>query len=123
MFRREVDKYLKNWHDVKPIEDTCGQIRELYHSENQSIAYVTIKDKALSHKHLKMEEVYYIQRGNGLLYLGEEKLKVIPGDTITIPKGVYHHLENLTFKPLELLVITHPRYDHLDVILEKLKDY
>ncbi len=120
MISKDIAHYLKNRHDVKPIEDTCGLIQELYHSDNMSVAYVTIKNAALSHKHLKMEEVYYIQSGNGILYLGQDKAKVLPGDVITIPKGVYHHLENVAFKPLELLVITHPRYDLSDVILEPL---
>ena len=114
----DIAKYLKNIQEVKPLEDTCGQIRELYHSDNMSVAHVTIKTFAFSHQHRKMEEVYYILSGNGLLYIGEEKFKVLPGDTITIPKNTYHHLENVAFRPLELLVITHPRYDTSDVILE-----
>ena len=122
MNRADISKYLKNVSEAEPLEDTCGQIRELYHSDNMSIAHVTIKDKALSHMHRKMEEVYFILSGNGLLYIGEERFKMLVGDTISIPQNTYHHLENLTFKPLELLVITHPRYNISDVILE-LKSY
>lgn len=109
---------IKNRLSVEAIDDTCGKIQELYHSENLSIAYVTVTGKAKSHLHRKMEEVYYIQKGRGKLYIGQECLYVITGDIIPIPKNQYHHLEKLSKEPLEVMVVTHPKYDLSDVIEE-----
>ncbi|MBI4019940.1 MAG: cupin domain-containing protein [Candidatus Aenigmarchaeota archaeon] len=105
--------------DVKPLEDACGLLRELYHSDNMSIAHVEVIRDARKHKHLKMEEVYYVNKGIGQLYLGGKVLGIEEGDTIPIPKGTWHYLKKFRDIKLEVLAITHPRYDPEDVIFEE----
>ncbi len=107
-----------NKKDVEPKEDPCGLLRELYHSENLSISHDIVLGTAEKHMHKKMEEVYYVEKGDGQLIIGDEVLDIKEGDIISIPKNTWHFLKKLKDKPLEVLVITYPRYDPDDLILE-----
>lgn len=46
-----------NKNNVEPFEDPCGLMRELYHSDNISIAHVQVLGQAERHKHRKTEEI------------------------------------------------------------------
>jgi quercetin dioxygenase-like cupin family protein len=40
------------------------------------------------------EEVYYILKGQGVMTVGDEQQEVSAGDTIWLPFGIHHSLEN-----------------------------
>jgi mannose-6-phosphate isomerase-like protein (cupin superfamily) len=102
--------------DIKPEKDPCGLLRELYKSKNLSIAYVVVLGEAEKHMHRRMEEVYYVEKGEGKLVIGDKILDIKAGDVIPIPKNTWHHLKKLEGKPLEVLVITCPKFDPDDLI-------
>jgi len=52
-----------------------------------------------------MEEIYIIQKGRGLMQVGEESREVGPGDAIAIPAGDFHELSNIGHWELTLLVV------------------
>jgi mannose-6-phosphate isomerase-like protein (cupin superfamily) len=52
-----------------------------------------------------MEEIYIIQRGQGLMQVGDEVCEVEPGDAIHIPIGHFHELTNTGEEVLSLLVV------------------
>lgn len=104
--------------DVPSIEDPCGQLKELYNSNNISIAHVVVSKISKKHKHNKLEEVYFITRGTGIVGIGNKEAEVKTGDTIPIPKNTWHYLKPKG-KPFELLAITNPKYDPKDMILEE----
>lgn len=106
---------IKNRARIEFRGDVCGRVQTLYESENMSLAYVVIEEAAKSHKHERMEEVYYIQRGEGILQIGDERMYVRAQDIIPIPKGKFHHLKRISLAPLELIVATTPKYDPSDV--------
>lgn len=106
---------IRNRKDIPPFKDACELLQELHHSENLSISYATIRAKARPHKHRKMEEVYYVVRGKGKIRIGNELLEISSGDIIPIPKNAYHGIESVN-EPLELVVVTHPRFDRADVV-------
>ncbi len=110
---------IRNRKEIEFLDDTCGKIQELYHSEQLSIAYVIVTGIAKSHIHHRMEEVYYVEKGEGKLYVGKEVHSVEPGNIIAIPKNVFHHLERTSAELLEVMVVTHPKYDVTDVIEEE----
>ncbi|MFH1071852.1 MAG: cupin domain-containing protein [Nanoarchaeota archaeon] len=110
---------IKNRKEIPRIQDTCGTIQEMYHSKNLSVSYATISRKARSHKHEVMEEVYYIVKGEGRMFVGKKSFTVKSGDIIAIPKNVFHHIEKISREPVEMVVVTHPRYAASDVIEEK----
>jgi len=109
---------ITNRKDVEVLPDACGEIQELHHSDNLSISYATITGKARSDMHKKMKEVYYIIKGGGKLFIGDKSFDVGAGDIIDIPKSTHHHLEKTSEEPVELMVVTHPRYDTSDIIEE-----
>ena len=110
-------EYFVHLDEVKAIPDTCGEIKELSATDSMSMAYVTLKGRAKEHRHLKMEEMYFITFGQGYLTLSGQKYEIEKGDSISIPKNEWHYLESNS--GLELLVATSPRFDPQDVILKE----
>lgn len=110
-----------NISEVKPKESSCGLLKELYSSENLSISHIVVLKEGEKHMHEKMEEVYYVEKGEGEVVIGNKTLYIKKGDTIPIPKNTWHYLKKTGKESLEVLVITHPRYDPEDLIFENSK--
>jgi mannose-6-phosphate isomerase-like protein (cupin superfamily) len=51
------------------------------------------------------------------MVLGDESFPVAPGDTVLIPPGMPHCIENLGEEPLVLLCCCAPAYAHSDTEL------
>ena len=99
-------------------------IRELMHprvhgNRHQSLAEATIPTacRTLPHRHCESEEIYHILSGEGLMTLGSERLRVGPGDTLCIPPGTIHWIENTGAGPLRILCACSPPYAHADTEL------
>jgi mannose-6-phosphate isomerase-like protein (cupin superfamily) len=52
-----------------------------------------------------MEEIYFIQKGRGLMKVGDEVREVSSGDAIHIPLGQFHNLTNTGDEELTILVV------------------
>lgn len=98
-----------------------SQIRELMHpdvhgNQQQSLAQasVAVGGKTLLHRHLITEELYFIQSGYGRMTLDDQTFEVEPGDTICIPAGAAHCIENSGNSELLLLCCCSPAYSHDD---------
>jgi mannose-6-phosphate isomerase-like protein (cupin superfamily) len=52
-----------------------------------------------------MEEIYYIQTGQGRMQVGEEVCEVKSGDAVHIPVGQFHELTNTGEEVMTLLVV------------------
>ncbi len=115
-YKVRPNKLFRHIEEIKPLEDACGSIKELYSSENMSLAYVSLSGKGKKHKHNIMEEVYFVTKGEGYLTIESNTYNIEEGDTISIPKGSWHSLA--TDKSLELIVATYPGFDRDDVILD-----
>lgn len=101
-----------------------SEIPELMHpsvqgNKFQSLAEATVPvgTKTLLHKHAVTEELYHITRGSGLMTLGDQSFQVLVGDTVCIPPGTAHCIENLGDEPLVLLCCCSPAYAHEDTKL------
>ncbi|VAX01680.1 hypothetical protein MNBD_GAMMA22-2077 [hydrothermal vent metagenome] len=99
-------------------------IRELMHPtihrvSNSSLAeaIVAINDQTLLHKHQNTEEIYHITNGIGLMTLGQDNFEVKAGDSICIAPDTAHCIKNIGNKPLQLLCICSPAYQHDDTEL------
>ena len=107
---------------VKPYQTKDrSEIRELMHPDvhgnrQQSLAQasVPIGAKTLLHRHAITEELYFIQSGHGQMTLGDQTFAVEPGDTICIPPGSEHCIENSGNTDLLLLCCCSPAYSHDD---------
>lgn len=105
-----------NRSSVKTFPDVCGTISELYSSDYVSFTIATITGKSTPHMHKKMEEIYYILRGEGTIYIGDDSSPIKEGDLIPIPKNIFHHVLTKEGESIEVVVVTHPKFDKSDVI-------
>lgn len=55
------------------------------------------------HSHRGMEEVIFVQQGNGKAWVNGEVEKIVKGDTILIPAGTRHMMINTGRKPMILI--------------------
>jgi len=101
-----------------------SQIRELMHpavhgNRNQSFAEAIVAAGCTTHlhRHGKTEEIYHIAAGEGSMRLGEAVFAVGEGDTICIPTGTAHCIENTGSAPLKILCMCSPAYAHEDTEL------
>ena len=101
-----------------------SQIRELLHPDqhsinNQSLAEATVPPGVTTHlhRHLQSEEIYHITQGKGLMTLGDQQFSVVSGDSICIPPGTAHCIENDADIPLLILCCCAPPYAHADTEL------
>jgi mannose-6-phosphate isomerase-like protein (cupin superfamily) len=101
-----------------------SEIRELMHpgvqgNVTQSLAEATVAPGATTHlhRHYRSEELYHITQGNGVMVLGDERIAIHPGDTVLIPPGTAHCVENTGTEPLVILCACSPPYAHEDTEL------
>lgn len=110
---------------VPPYRTKDGsEIRELMHpalhgNRAQSLAEATLPPgtATLLHRHGRSEELYHVTAGAGCMTLGEARFPIAPGDTVAIPPGTPHCLENTGAVPLVLLCACAPAYAHEDTEL------
>lgn len=111
--------------DILPYVTKDGsEIRELMHpsvhgNQNQSLAEAIVPpgQQTLLHCHHNSEELYHITAGHGVMQLGEDKFEIRTGDTIAIPAGTPHAVENYGREPLKILCACSPPYSHEDTEL------
>ena len=89
---------------------------------NQSLAEAIIckGEKTQLHRHQNSEEFYHITQGEGRMALGAQEFNVIVGDTVFIPPGTPHCIENISDEPLKILCCCSPPYSHDDTELLEL---
>jgi len=104
-----------------------SSIKELMHpsahgNANQSFAEATVSPgiKTQAHRHSKSEELYHITQGSGRMALGARTFDVAVGDTVLIPPGTLHYIENISDEPLKILCCCSPPYSHDDTELLEL---
>lgn len=113
------------YNEIQPYTTKDGAlIRELMHPElhgnsNQSLAEATIAQGTATalHRHNLSEEIYHFTGGKGQMTLGDETFEVAMGDTVCVPPGILHRLENTGQEPLKLLCCCAPAYSHDDTEL------
>lgn len=106
-------------------------IRELMHPANDNEKHFGVEKQSLAeaivpagiktklHKHRATEELYHITSGEGLMTLGASQFTVAEGNTICIPPGTPHCIENTGKTDLKILCCCAPAYSHDDTeILE-----
>ncbi len=78
--------------DIRPWEETCGQIRCLIEEKDGAAAeihHVRIHDAKL-HYHERTDEFYYVLAGEGTMELDGEKIDLHSGVVVSVPRGVRH---------------------------------
>jgi mannose-6-phosphate isomerase-like protein (cupin superfamily) len=105
-----------------------SEIREMMHPQvhgsalgvaRQSLAEATVLpgQRTVRHRHAVTEELYHITAGRGMMTLGERCFEVAEGDTVCIPPGTAHCIENIGSSKLIVLCACSPAYAHEDTEL------
>lgn len=104
-----------------------SEIRELMHPDThqqlgarrQSLAEARVAagERTVLHCHHQSEEIYHITAGNGRMQRGEQWFAIQPGDSICIPPGTPHRLDNTGDSILVVLCCCSPPYSHQDTEL------
>ena len=99
-------------------------IRELMHpavhgNRRQSLAEAVVGPGARTalHRHRLTEEIYHFTAGRGVMTLGDVRFAVHAGDTVCIPPGTAHCVENTGADELKILCACAPAYAHEDTEL------
>ena len=106
---------------VEPFVTKDGStIRELHHTEVQSLAEATLEVEQATerHYHRLTEEIYFVLKGQGRMEVDDEVTFVRPGDAVLIPAGAWHQLENNGMSELRILCCCAPPYSHDDTFFE-----
>lgn len=117
--------HLHRYDDAHPFTATDGsEIRELLHprrhgNQAMSLAEATLYSgqKTRLHRHPKTEEIYHVTAGQGTMIFDGERFFIGVGDTIHIPPGTPHALENTWPVPLRVLCCCQPAYSDADTEL------
>lgn len=106
------------------VTKDSSQIRELMHpalhgNRQQSLAEATIPVgcTTILHRHGRSEELYHVSAGRGRMTLGDEVFAIAVGDTVCIPPGTPHCVENSADTELVILCCCAPAYSHTDTEL------
>ena len=86
---------VRAYTDAEPFTTKDGStIRELMHTEHQSLAEATLAPgrSTQRHYHAQSEELYSFLDGVGRLEVDGEEREVAAGDTALIPPGARHEL-------------------------------
>lgn len=113
------------YEDAAPYVTKDGStIRELMHpavhgNRAQSLAEAVLAPGRATapHVHRVSEELYHVTRGTGRMTLGARTFDLAPGDTVCIPPGTPHHVENTGPGELAVLCCCAPAYAHDDTVL------
>lgn len=111
--------------DVKAYQTKDGsEIRELMHPGtsvhgSQSLAEAVVQPgrATLLHRHRETEELYHVTQGEGRMTMGSETFDLAAGDSVRIPPGTPHRVENIGDAPLHILCCCCPAYSHEDTEL------
>lgn len=110
---------------IEPFVTKDGSlIRELmhpatHHNHQQSLAQaiIAVGNKTLLHRHRNTEELYHVTAGQGRMSLGDEILQLGVEDTVCIPPGTPHRIENIGDEDLVILCCCSPAYSNEDTEL------
>jgi mannose-6-phosphate isomerase-like protein (cupin superfamily) len=112
---------LRSIDGAEPFTTKDGStIRELHRTAVQSLAEATLEPSQATerHYHGRSEEIYLVTKGSGELEVDGETHRVRPGDSILIPPGAWHTLENNGTSELTILCMCSPPYSHEDTFFE-----
>ena len=93
-------------------------IRELHHTELQSLAEATLASGQATerHYHAETEELYFVLEGAGEMEIDGARRHVVVGDAVLIPAGARHQISAVL--PLRFLCCCAPPYSDGDTYFD-----
>lgn len=114
----------RNW--AQAINTAHGsEIRALIDRTTSGITQCSLAEEVLPsgcavtpHHHRKIDAIYYILAGRGLMTVGDETREVEVGNAVFIPRGHLHSLRNIGSDPITFLMPCGPAFFYEDEITE-----
>ena len=103
--------------DGSTIRELMHPTQHANHHQSLAEAVVPVGITTLLHRHEQTEELYHITAGEGVMQLSDERFSVSTGDTVLIPPGTPHSIENCSDYELKILCCCAPPYSHDDTEL------
>jgi mannose-6-phosphate isomerase-like protein (cupin superfamily) len=98
-------------------------IRELMHPDRHGNHDASLVEEVVApleqsslHKHEKSDEIYHFTEGRGAMRVGDRVFPVQPRDTVFIPKGTDHQVQNSGECFLRVLCFSVPAGRHEDTV-------
>lgn len=102
-----------------------SEIRPLIDRTTSEITQCSLAEETLPpgcavtpHRHRKIEEIYYIVSGRGVMTVGDETREVGAGDAVYIPRGNRHTLKNTGAHPIKVVLVCGPAFFYEDEIAD-----
>ena len=90
-------------------------VQKISEDELHSTYMIIIKNKVPLHYHKDHSENIVVLEGSAIMKIGNDTLKIIPKDQITIPKGTIHEVIKVIGKnPLKVISVQSPKFDPKD---------
>lgn len=113
-------KNLKECKEIIAGDKTI--LREILHPDNDgidisySLAHAKVKpgDTSLPHRLKTSSEIYYVLKGQGIVYIDEESKEVEGGNVVYIPPNAVQYIKNIGNEELEFLCIVSPPWHKKD---------
>ena len=110
-----------NYKEQRP----WGEFENLLDAEYCKVKRITVKPlQRLSYQyHLKRSEVWTVVSGTGFITIDDKSWDIIQGQTVQIPIGARHRIENKTEDNLIFIEVQHGSYFGEDDIVRIEDDY
>ncbi len=110
-----------NYKEQRP----WGEFENLLDAEYCKVKRITVKPKQrLSYQyHLKRSEVWTVVSGTGFITIDDKSWNITQGQTVQIPVGVKHRIENKTKDKMIFIEVQHGSYFGEDDIVRIEDDY
>ena len=90
-------------------------VEKISEDELHSTYLITIKNNVPLHLHKNHSENIVVIDGKAIMKIGNDTLKILPKDQITIPKGTIHEvIRVIGKKPLKVISVQSPKFDPSD---------
>jgi mannose-6-phosphate isomerase-like protein (cupin superfamily) len=106
------------------VTKDTSEIREIMAYRNSSCERMSLAEATLypsrateRHRHPRSEEIYYVLKGSGRMFIEGEYRDIGEGDAILIPPGAVHQTWNTAEEPLVFLCLCAPAYEHEDTVI------
>ena len=90
------------------------QVANLGRSASASQHVVQIRDREILHVHKIHDATVTMLRGQGYLFLAQQRINLKAGDVIHIPRGIAHQYVNTSGEPTVGLAVYAPAFDGKD---------
>jgi len=112
---REPEPSIISWNEGEILFDHRGRTNSINVSPVSGSVNLALSTQDMPpgsgiavHRHDRTEEILFIHAGEATLIIGDEMYEVTAGDTIYVPPGTYHGLENPNSNVRILGIVTPP---------------